>query len=91
MGLTQARRPLEPAAIDDRSEIWTKKLADGSVAVGLFNRDDSAQTIAATWAEIGVAQGRHVLDVWGGLGGPASTAFAHHVPAHGVVLLRVGP
>jgi alpha-galactosidase len=79
-----------PVKKDGKSEIWTKKLADGSAAVGLFNRADTVQTIGSTWSEIGV-QGQTYRDVWTGQEGPASAAFARQVPAHGAVLLRIGP
>jgi len=75
---------------DGKSEIWTKKLADGSAAVGLFNRADTVETIGATWSEIGV-QGQTYRDVWTGQEGPAGSAFARRVPAHGAVLLRIRP
>jgi hypothetical protein len=33
-----------------RLEVWARPLADGTHAVGLFNRGGTAQTVAVTWA-----------------------------------------
>jgi len=70
------------------TEIWTKPLADGSVAVGLFNRDAQMHEIAFSPAEAGMPDGAAIRDVWR----EASIKGSEHtfkVPAHGVVLLRL--
>jgi alpha-galactosidase len=79
-----------PVKKDGASEIWTKKLSDGSVAVGLFNRSDKPATISTPWFEIGV-QGKTYRDVWSGKESPTEAAITYAVPAHGAVLLRVMP
>ena len=73
------------------AEVWAKPLADGSKAVGLFNRGASEATIAVNWAQIGFERPpQSVRDLWlhkeVTLGEPQ---FSASVPSHGVVLLRV--
>ncbi len=49
----------------EKEVILLKKLADGSVAVGLFNRDPVAEKIIALkWEEIGHSGERSVKDLW---------------------------
>ena len=55
------------AATDvDWREVWAGPLADGAVAVVLFNRDAHPQCITARWADIGLcdAQPARVRDLW---------------------------
>ncbi|HKW57664.1 MAG TPA: glycoside hydrolase family 27 protein [Candidatus Acidoferrum sp.] len=71
-------------------EIWTRELADGSKAVGIFNRFDWPQTIEVTFRELGLKGEVRARDIWAGKDlGRFSGTFAAHVPRHGVVLLRV--
>src|ERR1035438_2867273 len=44
--------------------VWAKDLADGSKAVGLFNRGEQDADIAARWSDLSI-QGRQVVrDLW---------------------------
>jgi alpha-galactosidase len=79
-------------AKDGDLEVWSKPLADGSVAVGLFNRGGASAKVTAKWADVGVGAGSHaVRDLWKHEDvGTAADAYAAEVPGHGVVLVRVG-
>lgn len=71
-------------------EIWRKPLADGSLAVGLFNLADQAQAITVSRAELGLRGGATLRDLWRQQDlGPLGSAFAAKVAPHGVVLLRL--
>jgi alpha-galactosidase len=72
------------------TETWTKPLADGSVAVGLVNRGDSAAEIATTASAIGVKATRlTVKDAWTHAVSEAKGRISAEVPAHGVGVLVV--
>jgi alpha-galactosidase len=45
-------------------EVWERNLADGRIAVGLFNRTDDDQTITATWADLDLHGKWRVRDLW---------------------------
>ncbi len=79
-------------AKDGDLEVWSKPLADGSVAVGLFNRGGASAKITAKWADVGVGAGSHaVRDLWKHEDvGSAADAYSAEVPSHGVVLVKVG-
>jgi len=71
-------------------EVWAKALADGSVAVGLFNRGESANPITLSFKDIGVQGLAKVRDLWKGKDvGSFSESYTEEVPRHGAVLIRV--
>ena len=72
----------------DGVEIWRKPLADGSVAIAIFNRNDAAVTADLLPADIGLGTVRQMRDLWSGdTLAPDATKF--NLPAHGSVLLRI--
>jgi alpha-galactosidase len=77
---------------DGTHQVFAKPLANGDVAVALYNSGDTAATISSTAAQAGLpkAQGAYTLtDLWSkGVTETAGTISAH-VPAHGTVLYRV--
>ena len=77
---------------DGDIEVWTKPLANGDVAVALFNRGDSEKDIKTSLDEIGLkTQGKHVLnDLWNKTEKATDGDIAYHVLSHGVTFLRVG-
>ena len=71
-------------------EIWARPLADGSKAVGIFNRFDWPQTIEISFQEFGFKGGVKVRDIWASKDlGTMPSDYKMRVPGHGVVLLRV--
>ncbi|MCJ2183585.1 glycoside hydrolase family 27 protein [Novosphingobium sp. 1949] len=75
---------------DGTREVWAKPLADGRVALALFNRGESAIEAPLTPADAGLASVSRVEDAWSGTTAPALVPL-YSVPAHGVVLLIVSP
>jgi len=76
----------------NHTEIWLKEMADGSRAVGLFNRSASPRSITFEFSAARLAGGTwKVRDLWRqeDLGDHAKRFCARKVPAHGVVLLRM--
>lgn len=74
----------------DGLEIWAKNMEDGSKAVGLFNRNNTAATIKANWADLNLS-GKHIVrDAWRQKDeGTFSGSFTATVPAHGVKLVII--
>ena len=74
-------------------EAWVKPLADGSKAVGLFNRSDRTSEAEAEvpLGELGFQGPVRGHDVWNNKDlGMLPEPFRVRVPAHGVVLLIIG-
>jgi len=75
---------------DGDLEVWSRPLADGSMAVGLFNRGDASARVTAKWPALGLTGQQKVRDLWAHADrGTGSDAIWADVPSHGVVLLTV--
>ncbi len=84
---TAARR----RSADNGLEVWSRPLADGTIAVGLFNRAEKGTEVTARWQDLGLTGAQPVRDLWQWKDlGEFSDKFAAHVPAHGALLLKVG-
>jgi alpha-galactosidase len=80
--------------VQGTNEIWAKKLADGSQAIGFFNRSGEMADshLEIKLRDLGLTATVRARNVWTGsdlgrLNGKINVA----VPAHGVVLLKVRP
>jgi alpha-galactosidase len=72
-------------------EVWTRRLADGTVAVALFNRGLDAARIEVRWSELGLEGPQPVRNLWAKKGlGRHRESWGTVVPRHGAVLLKVG-
>ena len=67
-------------------QIWAKPLADGSVAVALFNRSNKSATIDLQPADAGFRSLTAVRDLWRGA---KVSALSFAVPPRGAILLKV--
>jgi alpha-galactosidase len=79
--------------VSDRSiaHIWSKPLADGTIAVGLFNTGDTDQRLRVTLSDLGLTGPQPVRDLWLHQDlGDFTTTFATDIPAHGVALVKIG-
>ncbi|MAX26034.1 MAG: alpha-galactosidase [Phycisphaeraceae bacterium] len=78
-----------------KGEVWTKPLADGSIAVALCNRDDEhRRMINVAWESVGLHVSRQctIRDVWKGKDvDTCSGSYATDVPPHGCAVLRLIP
>jgi alpha-galactosidase len=72
------------------TEDWGRKLADGSMAVGIFNRNDAPAEGVVRFEDLGLKGKVHVHDVWAAKDlGELEHEYRVQIPAHGVVLLRI--
>ncbi|HEX4120679.1 MAG TPA: NPCBM/NEW2 domain-containing protein [Verrucomicrobiae bacterium] len=74
------------------TEVWSKKMADGSFAVGLFNRSEIPAEVTATWQDLGLTGRHRVRNLWRQQNaGEFDNSFSATVPRHGVCLIRIFP
>jgi hypothetical protein len=85
LGLQGIRNGATPSG----AEIWTKKLADGSIAVGFFNRGQTPLTIRYAWRNLGFKDAPKVRDLWIRKDLGTQQELITDLPAHGCILLRV--
>ena len=70
--------------------LMVKNLADGSDAVGLFNRGKSPAEVAIDWTELKISGKRIVRDLWHQKDlGVYDQRFSSKVPAQGVVMVKI--
>ena len=71
-------------------EIWAKALADGSQAVGMFNRGNSELKITLDLKGVGFSGPARLRDLWQHRDlGEVTGSYSAVVPKHGVVLLKI--
>lgn len=71
------------------AEVWSRPLQDGSVALGVFNRGDTAHEIQFNWADAALHRTpARIRDLWLRKDIVPVSSFSGEVPGHGVVLLR---
>jgi hypothetical protein len=85
LGLPAQRLTNGPAG----AEVWTKKLADKSIAVGIFNRGNVAAPANLVWHDLGLGTRPTVRDLWLRKDLSRAKNFTAEIPPHGCVLLRV--
>jgi alpha-galactosidase len=72
-------------------EVWTRELADGSHAVGLFNRLGLAMPITVRWSDLGLPARMAVRDLWQRRDLGMLDGYTGELQPHGAILLRVAP
>jgi len=79
---------------DEKTELWSRKLADGSLCVVLLQKTNTAQMLEFTWEEIGLAadMSANVRDLWQHKTlGNFTKRFSIPVNAHGCAMLKITP
>ncbi|MEU8001929.1 ricin-type beta-trefoil lectin domain protein [Catellatospora sp. NPDC049111] len=75
---------------DGTRRVLAKRLANGDVAVALFNQGSSTTTVSTTAAAVGKSGTSFtLLDAWTNATGSTSGTISASVPAHGTVVYRV--
>jgi alpha-galactosidase len=76
---------------DGRTEVWARPLSDGTMAVGLFNRNPEATSVAVKFSDLGLSGSHPVRDLWRQMDlGASRDAFSTSVPRHGAVFVKIG-
>jgi alpha-galactosidase len=71
-------------------QVFSRPLADGSHAVGLFNLGAATAKVTAKWSDIGITGSHKVRDLWAHAERGAFTdSFSADVPSHGVVMIKI--
>jgi alpha-galactosidase len=71
-------------------EVWSRPLAGGALAVGIFNRHQKALTAHVDFRKLGVTGSVQARDLWQHKDlGALPQAYNVEVPGHGVLMLRL--
>jgi len=82
----------KPIVHDDETLVMAKPMADGSLAVGLFNLAELPRPMTLDFSMLSLAGKRDVRDLWRQKDlGTFDGHFTGDVPRHGVALIRLSP
>jgi alpha-galactosidase len=71
-------------------QVFSRPLADGGHAVGLFNLGAATAKVTAKWSDIGIKGSHKVRDLWAHADrGAFTNEFSADVPSHGVVMIKI--
>ncbi|HTB10545.1 MAG TPA: hypothetical protein VK752_03190 [Bryobacteraceae bacterium] len=71
-------------------EVWSRQLAGGAIAVGLFNRGAERAKVTARWADLGITGSKSVRDLWAHADREkVSGEYSADVASHGVVMVKM--
>ena len=88
--VVETRRGNGNGGAKTHERIYAKPLADGSIAVGLFNIADEPAEIALDFANLNLAGSHPVRNVWTKTDmGSASCQLRTDIPAHGARLFLI--
>ena len=72
------------------TEVWSRPLEDGSLAVGLFNTGEEQQPVKVDWSSLGIKGNYKVRDLWRQKDlGKFKGTFQSPVARHGVMMLKL--
>jgi alpha-galactosidase len=72
-------------------EVWSRPLADGGYAIGIFNRGAKPAKLSLKWSDMGEKSApTHARELWAHKDlAPIGEEYSATVPSHGVVMLRI--
>lgn len=92
LGIPARRVALVDGGATRRTEVWARPLADGRIAVGLFNRGVRAAKVRVTWDALGLGGTQRVRDLWLRRDvGVRDGAYEVDVARHGAAFVMVSP
>lgn len=85
-------KPLTNDPTNPLSQVWKGQMSNGDWIVGLFNRENTAQTRSINFVtDLGISGNAKVRDLWKHEDVGTTSTFSAEVPAHGCVILKIVP
>jgi len=83
-------QPAKRISQSDGIEVWMRTLADGSEAIGIFNRTADQRSFLIDFRELGISGAHRFRDVWRNQDlGTFSDSLPVYVAGHGSQLMRI--
>ena len=83
-------RQAKRVAQNGQTEVWARTLADGSMAVGFFNRGPQSAPVAVSWEQLGITGPWRARDLWWHENvGMANGRYVVFLTGHTSLLLRL--
>lgn len=84
-------KPLSTSLLDDKNQIWYGQMSNGDWIVGLFNRENTTQLRAVTFADLGITGQWKVRDLWKHVDEGMSSQLEVQLQAHACKIVRLTP
>ena len=85
-------KPISNDPTNVSSQVWKGQMSNGDWLVGLFNREDNAQTRSLNFTtDLGITGNAAVRDLWLHSNLGSMGMYSASVPAHGCVILKIVP
>jgi alpha-galactosidase len=83
-------RQAKRVAQNGETEVWARTLADGSIAIGFFNRGSQSAPVAVSWEQLGITGPWRARDLWWHQNiGNANGRYVVFLTGHTSLLLRL--
>lgn len=82
-------KPLSDKLNDPNNQIWYGQMSDGAYVVGLFNRNDNAQNMTVSFADLGIQGEYNVRDLWKHADEGKAASVTATLPAHGCKIVKL--
>ena len=86
-----AGKPRSHDPTSETSQIWTGRMSNGDVIVGLFNRESTPRTRSLSFADAGVQGRAAVRDLWQRAPLPPMESISVELAPHASMVLRLTP
>ena len=85
-------KPGKRISKDGGLEVWKREMEDGSVAVGLFNRNEKPADVTASWRDLGISGKHRIRDLWRQKDlGVSDRSYTCEIGRHGAAMIRLWP
>ena len=87
----QGKKIISHGVLPNTTEVWTKPLCNGDIAVALLNSTTESAEISVTREELGIneKQACVVKNLWTNKKFPLGPILSERVPSHGVAMFRI--
>ncbi len=82
-------KPLSDNLLSSNNRVWYGQMSNGDYVVGVFNRDDSQQTVTVNFEDLGISGEMNVRDLWSHTDEGVASALTANIAPHGCKIVRL--
>lgn len=82
-------KPLSDNLLSSNNRVWYGQMSNGDYVVGVFNRDDSQQTVTMNFEDLGISGEMKVRDLWSHTDEGVASALTANIAPHGCKIVRL--
>lgn len=82
-------KPLSDNLLSSNNRVWYGQMSNGDYVVGVFNRDDSQQTVTVNFEDLGISGEMKVRDLWSHTDEGVASALTANIAPHGCKIVRL--